>query len=322
MSLSQVAKICNMSIATVSRVINTPEKVQLETVELVERAMRRVNYRGKNNDYQFITSENANRLNIAFFVPDISKLAMQTALAVQLFDGVAEVCFKEHQELFLCRLHDINEPAFFENRLPSGIIYKNATSMDFHNMYKSIPQVICMENNLSSDLFDMVMPDNMAMGEKVLEYCKLKKHQNILILVEGNDVPFQRRSLGIRNVLQYSDIAFRELIWNPKSNSFSGLNDEIKNVSLVVFIGRDESAIRLFIQIAQSGTKWLNTVDYLPIIANAESAAIMDNHLNFISYNAWEIGKTAAEIMLLRLRSVNDKKIRTLVQVELSSGNS
>ncbi len=320
-SLTKVAELCHLSIATVSRVINNPKLVRPETVLAVEKAMLEANYRGKDRRYRFTMVEENRHYHLVFLVPDVDNRAMQTALSLQIYSGAFDVCVNEQHEILLSRLVDFSGESFRPTALPDGIIHKNQHSdIDYDSFYPAVPQVICNENTLSPEKYDMVLPDNEAIAEFALQYCREHQHKKVAVIHQKQDLTAQLRSSDVLELLNNSGILCQTINYTDSLHPENNLGECISNYDLVIPVGMDEVAIRLFSRLRGDGMRWFDKVDFLPVVANPETASMLSEYMSEISVNAHEIGKTAAEILLLRLRSLNNRKIKTLVRPDFIPG--
>ena len=94
LGIREIAQMANVSTATVSRVINHPEKCSEQTRKKVEKIIQENNYI-PNETIKNIFSKSSN--TIAIFIYDISN-PFFTNLIMELNN----ICFKEHYTLLIC----------------------------------------------------------------------------------------------------------------------------------------------------------------------------------------------------------------------------
>lgn len=94
LGIREIASIANVSTATVSRVINHPEKCSENTRNKVEQIIK---------EYKYVPNENIKHIfsksskTIAIFIYDITN-----PFYTQLIMELNELCFKEHYTLLIC----------------------------------------------------------------------------------------------------------------------------------------------------------------------------------------------------------------------------
>ncbi len=129
MNIKDIAKLAGVSIATVSRVLNHPEVVQLSTRNHVLNIMKENNY----TPNWFARSLNLDRTNtIALMIPNIENEMFQKITA-----GVEQIAHKKNYTILLCITHNdkLEEEKYLNmiiTRKVDGIIFATSTLSEEH----------------------------------------------------------------------------------------------------------------------------------------------------------------------------------------------
>jgi len=107
-SLTDVAKRANVSIATVSRVINNSDKVVAETRELVNKAMSDLGYK-PSRVARRLRQKGGVRHLLGLIIPDI-----QNPFFAEMARGVEDVAYAHKFAVMLCNSdEDLKKEAFY-----------------------------------------------------------------------------------------------------------------------------------------------------------------------------------------------------------------
>ena len=126
MNVREIAKLANVSIATVSRVINRPEVVLPETREQVLAVMRKVGYSPAPH-----AGGGAQPKAVGLLVPDA-----EDYLAIRLMAGIESVAARREHAVYLCSTKggpDRERQAIagaLEQRMRGLVIYTNTLSAE------------------------------------------------------------------------------------------------------------------------------------------------------------------------------------------------
>lgn len=129
MNIKDIAKLAGVSVATVSRVLNHPEVVQLSTRNHVLKVMKEHNY----TPNWFARSLNLDRTNtLALMIPNIENEMFQKITA-----GVEQIAHKKNYTILLCNTHNhiVAEEKYLDmiiTRKVDGIIFATSTLSEKH----------------------------------------------------------------------------------------------------------------------------------------------------------------------------------------------
>ena len=294
MGMIEVAKRAGVSTATVSRVLNSPERVRPETLRLVRRVMRELRY-----VKQVPGKDAAPRYRFIFFVPDKNEAAMRTGLTDRMLEGVSAFLNENDVELVLCNVRDWKENVLPPGMKPDGIIHKNyCPLLRYSSFFPDVPQVICLENELVPERFDQVKPDVKTLGKLALQYAVQRNYRHIQLLAPRNDPEASGRIEAIRHALQAAGL-------NPDARRFDPVTNlnEIHtpdDTELLVAAGRDDQLVKLFSNRILNGIPLLDRIDFLPVASDPAFGEQLSPRMNVLSFNGYELGYAAAELLLHR----------------------
>lgn len=228
LGIREIAQIANVSTATVSRVINHPEKCSPETRAKVEKIIKEYNYI-PNETIKNIFSKSSN--TIAIFILDISN-----PFYYQLIMELNNLCFDNHYTLLICDTENSieKEKAYLEfciaKRCMGIILTEGMSNTLFQNI--SIPLVsLDRKEALNTSL---VTSENYYSIRKVIDYLYNLGHRRIAFAgPKHNYVSIETRYQGYRDELEQKQIPFYPEYVYREGNS---LNTKLGKSALQYFL--------------------------------------------------------------------------------------
>ncbi|MBI9093563.1 MAG: LacI family DNA-binding transcriptional regulator [Sphaerochaeta sp.] len=107
MNITEIARRANVSIATVSRAINNPEKVRKETLQLIQNEIEKSNYMKNSLGLQLRTNKT--------YTIGLIHTSLEMNFYSQIAQGIEETARKQHYNLILCNSAD--DPEIEEKQL-------------------------------------------------------------------------------------------------------------------------------------------------------------------------------------------------------------
>ena len=257
LGIREIAQMANVSTATVSRVINHPEKCSEQTRKKVEKIIQENNYI-PNETIKNIFSKSSN--TIAIFIYDISN-PFFTNLIMELNN----ICFKEHYTLLICDTeNDIEKEKeylkFCIAKRCIGIILTEGIS---NTLFKNIKIPFVSLDRKEGDTVPFVTSENYRVIRKVINYLYNLGHRRIAFVGSKHRfVSVEKRYQGYLDELKEKNIPFRsEYIYR-------------EGKSLDTKLGRQ--ALRYFLSLSQMPTALLcaNDMVALGVINEARSMNI------------------------------------------------
>ncbi|MCI9597179.1 MAG: LacI family transcriptional regulator [Firmicutes bacterium] len=198
-NIKDIAEITGLSTATISRVMNHPEKVRLDTREKVLAAMEQSGYLPNHLARGLISGKTH---TIALLVPDIEHTTYQMILS-----GVETISIDKHYNVFLCNTHSdpVIEYEYIKmavNKGVDGIILSNSSLR--YNQTKilddnSIPFIHIGKKTLLG-CSNRCYIDHSRDAQKVTEHLKSMGHKEIVLVL--NDESEETRGQLIEGYAQ------------------------------------------------------------------------------------------------------------------------
>jgi DNA-binding LacI/PurR family transcriptional regulator len=222
-TITEIAKLCGTSPATVSRVLNNPDMVAKPLRDRIRRTMEEVGY--KPNPFASRLSSQS-RWGLALFVFDIlnpffalivrkiSHLAMEQRIPLTVCDTENN---EEKERIFLGYL--------LENQI-AGIIFSEGISMATIERAKEATETVLIDRHYGEGLVSEVSSDNYKGGCQATEYLLQLNHRHIAF-IGGPDgwTSAEHRFRGYRDTLERHNLPFRpELVFQGDLQFESGIS--------------------------------------------------------------------------------------------------
>lgn len=324
--MRKVAKIANVSIATVSRTLNTPESVSPETRKKVLRAME---------DHQYIYNSSAADLSrnmskvIGVIIPD-AQIPMFGAALVAIQDYL-QAQEKNYSTMVGNTKYDKNVETKllkqFRQRNVAGIIRtgydKPQSEMENYLLNWGVPSVVILEK-LARPNLNFVGFDNYKAAYSAIQYLINLGHKRIGLIIG----PFEsqrrvrQRFDGYKTALEENNIQFdSNIVIETKVGLLEGKNAMSKLLSLpdpptAVFAAAD----RLAIGGLRSATKrGISVPNDLSIIGygDIESAAFCNPPLTTIRTPTYECTRKATEVLIEQIENRTSSVSQYCMNTEL-----
>lgn len=212
-TIKDVAKLANVSIATVSAVINKDSgvKVSDKLTRKVEKAIGELNYR-PNRIAQALSRKET--LVLAYIVPSITN-----EFFPQLAKAVEDLAFKKGYGVYLCNTEGKVDRARYylesliENRV-AGVITSLTWEIEEVNFIdhlqdENIP-IVGMAGARTSKKIDTIIPDDMEGGRLAVRHLVEKGYRNIGFIGINNSQTTNERLKGYRQALVEAGLNYQE----------------------------------------------------------------------------------------------------------------
>ncbi|GGP11130.1 LacI family DNA-binding transcriptional regulator [Oceanobacillus neutriphilus] len=219
-TIQEVAKYAGVSVATVSRVINTPDKVKKQTLFKVQNAIRELNYEPSVLGRSLRTSRSGLLLVL---LPSVSN-----PFYAQIINGIQDKAIASGYNILLCETDSDpdREVIFFnmiKNKLADGIISMDPTVnkeslIELSNKY---PIVQCSEYAKDNTLSYVTIDSKRAAYQAVKHLIKLGHKKIGLINFDKKFLYASERYSGYEKALKEFDLKVKdEWIYNTKYLNF------------------------------------------------------------------------------------------------------
>ncbi len=307
-SLKDIAEEAKVSMMTVSRVLNSPEKVSKEVREKVLDIVEKRNY-VVNNVAKSLASNKTGIIRINTGLKNTDPYFML------LFAGITEELSKNNYSIIVSNNY---------NRIKcDGIIIMNLEDEDYLNNL-DLPCVIFGKTKLSH--ISSIDINNHSGIYKITNYLVENGHEKIAYLgIDNNENFSKEREQGYRDALQDNKIAVSdELIFKSKNelNYATDICKKIvkKDVTAVV-CASDILAITM-IEVAKSlNLKIPNDISvsgFDGIFYNK----ICSEKLTTVVQPVYKVGVELAKLILHKIKNKNSKKTSKIIEVDIAHGDT
>lgn len=319
--ISDVAKMANVSTATVSRVLSNSGNVKKETAEKVLEAIKKLNYQPNLLARQLRRLETKTVLVV---VPDITNTFFSKILR-----GIEQVAIENDYEVLLGDTGNSLEREkgyldILRQKKADGMILLTARleSHLLEEISREFPVVLACEYLEGSDI-PTVSIDNISSARKATEYLISLGHKRIGFLSGPMDVILSRDRLkGFKQGMMQHDIAIEPNLIQEGDFSFeSGFNLMTKLLALsepptAVFASSDEMAIGAIKAIKAKGLK---VPDDISIVGfdDIKFASIFEPALTTVSQPMFEIGQKAMELLIKLIQKDKLEKSQYILEDQL-----
>lgn len=319
-TISDIANKAGVSKATVSRVLNSPEKVESETRKKIEQIMKQTNYSpsatARNLSNQASTT-------IGVIVPEIGN-----AFFGDLFKGIEEIISRNNLSLLYSSNEDEVEKDFralemMKMQRVKGVLYVPALTYPSVNMMSKIQKkldslgcpIVCIDRDIHLRLDTIHFNDRDAVKKAVLHLVELG-HKHIAI-INGNE---QKNILARERYEGYRDGLHEMGIEEEPSLVFHGEYKESYAYEVMGELCQRKELPTAVITCNNSLGKGylkaiyeLNATDkFLHIsLDKMEMLDILKIPYNYIHRDSYEMGKRAAELLISRI-AFPDKDIQNI----------
>jgi DNA-binding LacI/PurR family transcriptional regulator len=303
-TIRDVARKAKVSVATVSRVMNSPSRVRIPTREKVLKAMEQCNY-----VYNALAGSLSARKTsmLGVIIPTITNPIFATVTkGIQDFAAqkgysilLGNTDYNEENELELIHL--------FQEKRIDGVILNGpwrSAPLILHMKTARLPFVITWQKVKDKDV-SFVAFDNFRSAYRIIDYLIGLGHRRIG-MIAGKFAVSERalvRWQAYRQCLQDHDIVYDAKLVLEKGYSFSAGKeavDHLLSLSLLptaIFCGNDILAIGAMFRAKERGMKIpadLSVVGF----DDMEISAFYDPPLTTVAVPAYEMGKMAAKILI------------------------
>jgi LacI family repressor for deo operon, udp, cdd, tsx, nupC, and nupG len=311
--LTDVAKLANVSTATVSRVLSNTGKVSDEKAKQVMDAVQKLNYHPNVLGRQLRKMETK---TILVVVPDITNTFFSDVLK-----GIENIGEKNGYQILLADTQNQPEKeseflTYLDQQKVDGIILLTArTKKQTLNRYSENYPIVLACEYVENSKIPTVSIDNVSSARKVTNHFITLGHQRIAHITGPMEVVLSRdRLLGYRQALSENDLDIEEVLIQEGDFSYeSGYHIMKKLLALsdrptAVFASNDEMAIGA---IKAINHHHLSVPEDIAVIGfdDIKMASIMEPNLTTIAQPAFEIGKKAFDLLidLMKHEEVNLK---------------
>jgi LacI family transcriptional regulator, repressor for deo operon, udp, cdd, tsx, nupC, and nupG len=320
-TIQEVAKAANVSVATVSRVLNNSPSVNQKTRESVQAVIEKLNYRPNLLGRNLRRSETR---MILVLLPSISN-----PFYSKIVRGIEDVAHKNSYNIMLCNTNSDPKKErvyidLLQNRLADGMILM-ASSLNKNELSEigtKFPAVQCCEYKEGAKISHISI-DNVSAAYKVVKHLISLGHKRIGIVSNKNSyVSSTQREEGYKKALKdnnievdcglikYGDYSFRSGMMAGKDFL------EMKDKPTAIFAISDMMAIGVIKELKNNGIKVPEDIAVAGF-DNISMASMYDPALTTISQHQYDLGGTSMELLLKQIRGEMKEPQDIILEYEL-----
>ncbi|QJD85417.1 LacI family DNA-binding transcriptional regulator [Cohnella herbarum] len=317
--LKDIAKRLNISISTVSRVINDTGRVNKDTRDLILKTIKEMGYQ-PNEVARSLKRKSANTLGV--IVPDLSN-----SFYASVIKGVEKVARENEHSVIVC---NSDEDILKEEEYVQLLLQKQVTGLviatvggnpELFEQYKrsGIPFVFIDNLPNTQENFDVVTIDNVKAGYDLAKHLVEQGHEKLAIITgPQNQSTAAERLLGFRKCLEDNGIDIREK-WIGvgefrRESGYDIMNEWLKQEELptAIFAANDFLLYGAIRAILEKGLSIPQDIAAVCFDANDETGLVRPQITSIIQ-PAHMIGAIAGEIIMRKEKNKNLKVFEKVV---------
>lgn len=322
--LNEVAEKAGVSIATVSRVMNNNPKVNLETRLKVQQVIKELKYQ-PNRVAKRLRNKNASSNLLGVVIPDI-----QNPFYVEVFRGIEDVAYENKYALIMCNFsQDEKKEKLYLDILQSesidGMIVAPTNEHDqkvIELVKKGLP-IVCVDRGLIGVDVDVVLVENRNGAFAAVDHLAKSGYQRIAYISGLPQIPSSRqREQGYLEALAANNLPLdRDLIKYGDSRHESGVKLceallNLPNPPDAIFTGNNLITLGALETIHK---RRLHIPKDVAIIGFDDMywSISLNPPLTAVRQPAYEIGKRAAEQLIMRIHDPTRPTVSMILKTEL-----
>jgi LacI family transcriptional regulator len=316
-TIKDVAKYAQVSIATVSRVLNDNYPVSKETKEKVLKAMNELNF--KPNSIARSLKSNITHL-IGVVLPDISN-----SFFMEIIKGIDSVVSKEEYSLILSYTDENFErelnvlKRLSQKRVDAIILASSNTDNKYvDDLIKENIPVVLIDRKIKNSNVDVIVSDDFGSSYMLTKYLIEMGHKDICI-VNGNlnvSTGIERYE-GFKAAMMDHNIEIKDdfilngyYSWEKAYERVKKLITDKKKIPTAIFAANNRMAEGAMLVLKENHLKIPDDVS-LVTFEEIENQKLIEPKLTCIKQNALLMGKKAGQMILERIKDkeANPKEI-------------
>ncbi|MGL5229788.1 MAG: LacI family DNA-binding transcriptional regulator [Cetobacterium sp.] len=317
MNIKEIAKIANVSVATISRVVNNDPKVKQTTREKVEQVMKQFNYTP--NSYATRLSKGVTDKIVGLVVPDVGNI-----LFSEMIEVISNCAEKENITILLCNTSgEYEKEKKFTKILidykVKGVIYipgkyesnKNYTHLKEVSL-NNIP-IVFLDREVKGFDFDGVFLDNQNISYNITKEILKTAPKKIYFISGSLDISSaHERFLGFKKAVDELNISNEEYeikYGDFKFESGYRLGEDIlkndKNEELTIYIANNTMALG-FLKVLKKHSKKFKRIS-IAIFGISDILDMLLDEENYITCKLpnKEIAEKSFELLIDKINNPN-----------------
>lgn len=323
-SLQDVAQRAKVSIATVSRVLNKSDKVVPETRAVVEQALLDLGYRPSRVARRLRMKDGRAHL-VGLIIPDI-----QNPFYAEIARGVEDAAYANQYALLLCNSDESSEKERFylevmQAESVDGVVLPPFDEKDpaVADLVRTGMPVVCVDRSLSQVKTDLVDVDNYGGAFEAVTYLIGKGHRRIGLIEGRGEVSTSReRRRGYLDALATAKLPTKREWMRAgdfKQESGRVLANELlalRSPPTALFVCNNLMTVGALAALHQRG---LGVPKDVAVVGfdDLPWAEALDPPLTVVRQPAYDVGRQAMELLLLRINDPSRPPVTVRLRPEL-----
>ncbi|MDF2959071.1 MAG: catabolite control protein [Paenibacillus sp.] len=328
-NIKDVAQLANVSISTVSRVLNMPDKVAEETRCRVHKAIAELNY-SPNALARGLIYKRTQSLGV--LIPDISNL-----FYAELLRGMEDKAHQEGYNLILCNTDNdknrlLNSLKVLKEKQVDGLVFTSEPIYpDYHEQFQQLhmPVVLAATHSLEFDIPSVKLNDEQAAYDAA-EYLIHKGHRKIGMICGSmmDPVTAMPRLQGFMRALRTHDIEcdfdtciqYGNYRFEDGFEAMGKLYQKFPGMT-AVFASSDERALGAVSFLHEHGIRVPEEISVIGF-DNSRLAQMSFPRLTTVAQPLYDIGYLAVEKLDTLIQKKKPEEVRTYVAHHIVERNS
>ena len=314
-NIQKVAKLANVSVATVSRVLNNAGNVAPKTRKQVEDAIAKLNYVPNMLARNFRTSKSK---SILVILTNISNL-----FYMEIVHGISEYANEQGYDILLSETNGVLEKQIeclnkVKNRIADGAVFLESTIHDdaLLSLEKSYPVVQCCTFSEEASL-PYVIIDNKKIGYMASKALIAAGHKRIAFVGTNDKSLYNReRRAGFLKAAAEEGIPENDIVILNAALSFEGGREAAGRIATEktdgVFFVSDMQAIGALQVFAETGVRIPGDIAVIGC-DNLEICNMVNPPLTSVAQPAREMGRESAKLLIERIEDGGQIGCRNVV---------
>lgn len=313
-SIKDVAQRANVSIATVSYVLNNTKAVTPETRKAVEDSVKALGYRLNKTARSFKTGRTQ---LIAFVVPDIANPFFST-----LIEEVERILAEsDYRVLIVNTKETISREINIITSLSGGVVdgfLIASTIEDFNTLRNVIPTgfpTVFLDRTLLNSPYDTVVVDSYDSIVNGIEYLIGKGHKKI-----GCITGLMRISTSKERLIAYSDTMRKHNLYDESLIKIgdsmvhcveSKLSELLDSKCTAIFIANNVMATETIARLQERGIRPGKDIEII-MFKDSEEILYTEHDMHMIKQPTLELARTASRQLLKRINKTEDEPLKVI----------
>jgi LacI family transcriptional regulator, repressor for deo operon, udp, cdd, tsx, nupC, and nupG len=320
-TIQDVAKEADVSVATVSRVLNNSPSVSLDTRKRVQAVIKKLNYQPN------LLGRNLRRMEtrmILVLLPNISN-----SFYSRIVKGIEDVAHKNRYNIMICNTnldkhHERMYLDLLRNKLADGVILMapELNKEELSRIGKQFPIVQCCEYRRGSSISHVAIDNKQASIQVVKHLISLGHKRIAMISCKNKLVSTYEREQGYKQALQECDMEIDNSLIKYGDYSFKSGLAVMKQILKIperptaVFTISDMMAIGAIKEIKSCGLKVPEDIAVAGF-DNISFSSIYEPALTTVSQPQYTLGSTAMDLLLKVIRKEIKEPQELILDYEL-----